>query len=108
MSWTYLKLDSEWEPLPDCPTLPGPQTAYLGFDALRGQVVIGYTERGGYHSFLSPNVDDDCNIVAFAPLSETTDPDMKQIRRLTPYRKPAYAGEGPPILLLRGTAADPK
>jgi hypothetical protein len=104
MSWTYLQFDSEWEPLPDSPSLPGPKTAYLGFDALRGCVVLGYTERGGYHSFLGPNVDDDCRIVAFAPLSETTEPDLQTIKRLTPFvGRPPYADyiRGPRVNLLR-------
>ena len=103
MAWTYLKMDSEWEPLPDSPVLPGPRTAYLGFDALRGVVVIGYTERGGYHSFLGPNVDDDCNIVAFAPLDEKREPDVDMIRRLTPYNEPYYTtDEDDRVLLMRG------
>jgi hypothetical protein len=72
MPWTYLKLDEDGERLPDSPELPGARTVYLCFDICRMAVVLGYTERGGYHSMLSPNVNDDCDIVAFAPLSETS------------------------------------
>lgn len=86
MPWTYLKLDDEGERLPDSPALPGPCTAYLAFDVCRNAVVLGYTESGGHSSMLSPNVSDDCIIVAFAPLSETSDPDIEQIRVSTPYK----------------------
>lgn len=72
MPWTYLKIDADGERLPDSPELPGPQTVYLGFDVCRKAVVLGYTERGGYHSMLSPNVNDDCNIIAFVRNSAAT------------------------------------
>lgn len=85
-AWTYLKLDAEGDRLPDSPELPGPQTVYLGFDVCRNALVLGYTEHGGYHSMLAPNVDDDCNIVAFAPLTETAPPDLEVIRANTPFK----------------------
>lgn len=86
MSWTYLELHEDGALLPQSPQLPGPNTAYLGFDIHRMTVVIGYTERGGYHSFLDPNVNDDCNIVAFAPLSETSrHADVRLDLAETPY-----------------------
>ncbi len=84
MAWTYLKFDEEGELIEGSPNLPGERTAYLGFDAVRSAVVLGYTERGGYHSMLAPNVDDDCMIVAYAPLSESSDPDIEIIKANVP------------------------
>ncbi len=86
MPWTYLKIDEDGARLPDSPELPGPQTVYLAYDVCRQAVVLGYTERGGYSSMLAPNVNDDCNIVAFAPLSETAEPDLETIRASTPFK----------------------
>lgn len=78
MAWTYLDWIDDGGYSHD--QLPPPGTAYLGFDTDRSAVVIGYRERGGYSSFLGPNVNDDCNIAAWAPLGETTDPDLARIR----------------------------
>jgi hypothetical protein len=82
--------------------LPGPQTVYLGFDIVRNAVVLGYTERGGYSSFLDPNVNDDCTIVAFAPLDEPTAPDIEIVRRQTPYKNASLKAAEPPYRLLVG------
>lgn len=101
MSWTYLELDAEGDLRPDSPRLPSPQTVYLAFDIVRNRVVLGYTERGGYSSVLGPNVDDDCNIVAFAPLDEPTDPDIEIIRRQTPYKDASLKAAELPYRLLR-------
>ena len=81
--------------------LPPDGTAYLAFDSLRWKVVLGYTERGGFSSILTPNVTDDCNVIAFAPLSETTDPDLGQIAASCPWTGPAYRGDED-VKLLRG------
>ncbi len=68
--WTYLKRNSEGDWLPgEKEKLPPDGTAYLAFDSLRWKVVLGYTERGAFSSILTPNVTDDCNVIAFAPLS---------------------------------------
>lgn len=101
--WTYLKFDADGEQAEDSPDLPGEQTVYLGFDVCRMALVLGYTERGGYHSILDPNVDDDCNVVAFAPLDEDTPPDMEIIYANGPWRGlTGYANCDPmPTLLLR-------
>jgi len=97
--WTYLKYDPEGELLPgEKEKLPPPNTAYLAFDGLRWKVVIGYTEHGGYLSILKPDMCDDCNILAFAPLSETSDPDESQIRRNCPWTGPAYKGDCPMLI----------
>ena len=86
--WTYRKLANKTEATDElaqeaCALPPG-GTAYLAFDALRWSIVIGYTEKGGYSSILSPNVCDDCQIIAFAPLSETSEPDSAQLLECWP------------------------
>ena len=82
--WTYLKFDSAGDPLPSSPKLPGPKSAYLAFDALRMEIVIGYTERNGMSSFLYPNASDDCRVVAWAPLSETAAPERDKMQKNCP------------------------
>ena len=100
--WTYLKRNSEGDWLPgEKEKLPPDGTAYLAFDSLRWKVVLGYTERGGFSSILTPNVTDDCNVIAFAPLSETSDPDWGQIAASCPWTGPSYQGHGD-VKLLRG------
>lgn len=92
--WTYIKRDSEGDFLPgEKEKFPPPRTAFLAFESLRWAIVIGYIERGGYVSILDPNVSDDCNIIAFAPLSETTDPDMDIIAACSPWQHAAYSNE---------------
>ncbi|MCX7010255.1 MAG: hypothetical protein NTY53_23955 [Kiritimatiellaeota bacterium] len=89
--WTYIKYDAKGDYLPgEKKKLPPPGTAYLAFESLRWRVVIGFTEPGGQSSILYPNVTDDCNVIAFAPLSEQRPPDMKQIRASCPWKKAAY------------------
>lgn len=101
--WTYLIFDDLGVRAGNSPGLPGPGTVYLGFDVCRMAPVLAYTERGGYHSILDPNVNDDCNIVAFAPLDEDTPPDMATILANGPWnRNVRYAGTRPmPKLFLR-------
>jgi hypothetical protein len=78
--WTYIKHDNEAEKLPNQPALPPEGTAYRAFDALCWKQVIGFTEvRIGCGSFLNPNVDDDCILIAFAPLDEPTEPDEAKL-----------------------------
>lgn len=94
MSWTYIKRDAEGDYLPgEREKFPPNNTAFLAFDSLRWRVVIGFIEKGGYTSFLGPNVDDDCNLIAFAPLSETSDPDMEQIHASSPWHEAAYRSD---------------
>lgn len=85
MAWTYLKFNKAGDILKRSPKLPGERHAYLGFDLLRMMTVIGYTERGGFSSFLGPNVNDDCNIVAWAPLSEKESADIDVIQKNCPF-----------------------
>lgn len=102
MAWTYLKFDTEGERLDEAEhQLPPGPTVYLAFDVCRWAVVIGFTERGGFSSFLGPNVDDDCCIVAFAPLSEKTNPDEDYIRANTPWSSAQYPNPPDIINLLR-------
>ena len=90
--WTYIKRDAEGDYLPgERDKFPAPGTVFLAFDSLRWAVVIGITERpGGCASIFDPQVCDDCNIIAFAPLSETSDPDMEQIHASSPWHEAAY------------------
>ena len=100
--WTYLKRNSEGDWLPgEKEKLPPDGTAYLAFDSLRWKVVLGYTERGGFSSILTPNVTDDCNVIAFAPLSETTDRIWGRSPQAAPGQVPAYQGDED-VKLLRG------
>lgn len=99
MAWTYRNHTSEAEPRDDAPALPAENTAYQAFDALRWARVIGYTEDGGFSSILIPNVCDDCQIIAFAPLNETEDPDEQELGNAWQLG-PAYKNPEVPKLLL--------
>lgn len=89
--WTYLRFNEEGEMLPgEREKFPPCGTAFLAFDALRWKLVIGYRERGDYLSFLDPNVNDDCNLVAFAPLSELKPISLVEVLRYCPLRGAAY------------------
>ena len=106
MAWTYLRFDGKGDYLPgEKDKLPEDGTAFLAFDALRWSVVIGYRERGGYVSMLNPNVCDDCDVVAIAPLSEGSDPDEESIRAASPDREwdhyPCYKLESNRVALSR-------
>jgi hypothetical protein len=49
---------------------------------------------------LSPNVDDDCCLIAFAPLDEPTEPEQVKLLQAWPKPAPIYpAGEVPTLLL---------
>lgn len=91
MAWTYLDWDAEEGY--DSEQLPPAGSAYLAFDTLTGRVVIGYRERGGYSSYLGPNVKSDCSIAAWAPLDEATDPDLTRIQGWdgTPYYRDSWS-----------------
>ena len=89
MAWFYLDMNSDGEYM-NPSHLPATGMAFLAFDAMRWRIVLGYREHGGHMSFLEPHVNDDCNLVAFAPLSETGEPDLDEIRRRTPYHGPCY------------------
>lgn len=105
MAWTYLDW-SEDEGRCD-EKLPAPGTAYLAFDTLRAKVVIGYRERGGYSSCLLPNVDDDCDVAAWAPLDEPTNPDLTLIAGWC--GKSRYSDQDTPALVrhTHGARRDP-
>lgn len=101
--WTYIKHDTEAEKLPNQPEHPPEGMAYRAFDALRWRQVIGYTERRiGCASFLNPNVDDDCIIIAFAPLDEPTQPEESRLQDAWPrfVEGVAYPNSDVPALLL--------
>lgn len=99
--WTYLKLDDEgdWMPGEDL-KFPPFRTFYLAFDSLRWRIVLGFRERGGNLSMVDPHVDDDCNTIAWAPLGETSNPDMDQIHAASPWHEAAYK-ESEFVTLLR-------
>jgi hypothetical protein len=61
-------------------------------------VILGYRERGGYQSMLSPNVNDDVVWLAWAPLDVRETPDTDRIRNaLWPGAEP---GRRPPEVRL--------
>lgn len=79
--WTYLKRDDEGCLIADESSLPLKGTVFLAFDTFRWKVQIGCRESGGHISLMLPEINDDCNVVAWAPLSEATDPDEAVIRQ---------------------------
>lgn len=80
--WTYLKHDED-----NCllenedGKLPPKGTVFLAFDTFRWKVQLGIRESGGYMSLLLPEINDDCSVVAWAPLSEAGDPDETIMRQ---------------------------
>lgn len=95
--WTYLKFTkrgiNEGCILTPSSLWPPEGSIFLAYECLRGRVVVGFRERGiGCLSILSPNVDDDANIAAFAPLGEQSEPDLSIIARNIPkcWSNPAY------------------
>ena len=81
MKWIYLKhndegvlVDSERD------KLPPKETVFLAFDAFRWKVQLGIRESGGHMSLLLPEINDDCMIMAWAPLGVTTNPSESRIR----------------------------
>lgn len=108
MSWTYLKHDENGELLSgEKEKAPAPGSVYLAFDALRWKTVLGFTETGGQLSMLNPNVCDDCNIIAFAPLYETTEPNEYAIRENCPWSQAAYQDADTPTLMRWGLTTEP-
>lgn len=89
MAWFYLDVNSDGEYV-NPSHLPASGMAFLAFDATRWRIVLGYREKGGRMSFLDPHLNDHCTLVAFAPLSETGEPDLDEIRKRTPYRGPVF------------------
>ena len=70
--WTYLRQDEEAGLLEsEQAKLPPKETVFLAFDTFRWKVQVGVRESGGYMSLLLPEINDDCNIVAWAPLGIT-------------------------------------
>ena len=89
--WTYLKFVCDGDYAPgEKAKLPPENTAFLAFDALRWRVLIGYMDHCGCTSILNPNVTDNANIVAFAPLSTTEQPDEDIIRQYCPWKEATY------------------
>lgn len=79
--WTYLRQDEEAGLLEsEQAKLPPKETVFLAFDTFRWKVQVGVRESGGYMSLLLPEINDDCNIVAWAPLGITAPPDEALIR----------------------------
>ena len=80
MAWTYLRYDDDGDYLPgEKEKLPPVGTVFLVFDMVRWKVKLGYIEPGGFTSICNPKVTDDCNYGAFAPLSETSEPNEQRI-----------------------------
>ena len=67
-------MDSESDKLPPI------ETVFLAFDTFRWKVQLGIRESGGHMSLLLPEINDDCNILAWAPLGATTEPDEALIK----------------------------
>lgn len=90
--WTYLKFVGDGDYAPgEKEKLPPENTAFLAFDALRWKVVIGFIERGGHTNILDPNANDDCNLVAFAPLATIKEPDEDIIKQYCPWKEATYS-----------------
>ncbi len=80
--WTYLKHTSDGDLAESARSkLPLKETVFLAFDTFRWKVQLGIRESGGCMSLLLPEINDDCNIVAWAPLSERQEPDVELIRQ---------------------------
>lgn len=80
-AWIYLKHDEEGCLVYDQrDKLPPKGSAFLAFDTFRWKVQLGFREDLGCISILNPNVCDDCNVIAWAPLGTNEEPDEIQIR----------------------------
>ena len=101
--WTYIKHNADAEAIPGQAAVPPAGTVYQAFDAFRWKRVIGITESGGHSSFLNPDIDDDCAIIAFAPLDEPTAPDECRLREAWTLA-PCYPSAGVLKLYLRANA----
>lgn len=99
--WTYINNDEENDIIPGQEIdWPEEGTICRGFDALRWIEVVAYAERTGNLSMLDPNVCDDCNIIAFAPLNEPTLPNEQKLKEEYPYGQIAYPHHDSPTLLI--------
>lgn len=79
--WTYLKHHDEGGLLAsEAGKLPPRETVFLAFDAYRWKVQLGIRESGGYMSLLLPQINDDCMILAWAPLAVAHDPSESELR----------------------------
>lgn len=99
--WTYINNDEDNEIIEGQEiNWPKEGTICRGFDALRWIEIVAYSERGQVLSMLDPNVCDDCNIIAFAPLNEHSSPDEQKLKEAYPYGKIAYPHHDSPTLLM--------
>lgn len=69
---------------------PPRHSFYLAFCSLRWRIVMGFRESGGCMSMVDPHVEDDINTIAWAPLSETSGPDMEKIHTASPWHEAHY------------------
>lgn len=102
MSWTYLEHNEDGDRTSG--DLPPKGSVCLVFEALRWRVMLGYLEPSsheGYTSILDPHVNDDCGWIAWAPLSETSSPDVNRLAVCNGGKGPAagYAtGDWPELM----------
>jgi len=81
---------------------------YRVFDAFRWRQFVGITERTiRCISICAPNVDDDCAIIAFAPLDETTPPDETKLRKAWSHA-PIYKARAADVQLILANVAGQK
>lgn len=106
--WTYLKfvrltdeLSSEIAETPESEAIERPPegSIFQGFDAFRWCRVVCLRERIGCVSILSPNVDDDCQVIAFAPLNEASAPDPEKLIKAYGFGPCYPVHDYPPLLL---------
>lgn len=91
--------DPEGDLLPGL-SIPPRNTIYRGFDAFRWRQVVCMTENTiDCLSILNPNVNDDCEIIAYAPLDEPSSPDELVLKSVYP-EGPIYNDQSDPSLLL--------
>lgn len=95
--WLYLAFikegDNEGEIKTPMELWPPEGSVFLAYECLRARVVVGFRERRiGCLSILDPNVDDDANIAAIAPLWTTEPPDLAEIYARVPesWRQRTY------------------
>lgn len=90
-NWTYLKFDKRWGDASKKNVTPEPETFVWGFDLLDHKVKICYQDREGYGiAVAEPGfLNDDCNIVAWAPIEEgKTEPDLEVVKKCGNYWPP--------------------
>ena len=57
-------------------------------------------------SIMNPNVDDDCQIIAYSPLDEPTQPDETRLKEIWPHG-PIYQSQKDPVLMLEKSDTNP-